>query len=134
MNPGNAKSWPSRIFRGAYIAPLALFWVLSLGFALPGPWQVDRTYQLTNYFAAVNGSVSFQFMLVAHLYYSARFECRSTVIPCIGKQWYKVLMLYGIHRGALHRGYFGTGNEEGAVWSVHYQGKTDGSLCLRIFH
>ena len=88
-------SWPSRIFRGVYIAPIVVFWLLSLGFALPGPWQSGRAYPLTNYLSAVNGSLSFLFILVVYGYYTARVGCRSTVIPCIGKPWYKVIMCVG---------------------------------------
>jgi len=86
-----AKSWPSRIFRVVYITPLALFWVLSLGFALPGPWQIGRAHPLTNYLAAINGSVAF-LVMVMYVYYWARLGCGSTVLPCIGKPWFKVLV------------------------------------------
>jgi len=87
-----AKSWPSRIFRVVYMTPLALFWVLSLGFALPGPWQIGRAHPLTNYLAAINGSVAFLVMMVMYVYYWARLGCGSTVLPCIGKPWFKVLV------------------------------------------
>lgn len=62
-----SSSRPSKVFRGIYIAPLALFWVLSLGLALPGPWQAGKTYPLTSYLCAVNGSISFLFILVGYI-------------------------------------------------------------------
>ena len=85
-----ATSWPSRIFRVVYIAPVAIFWTLSMLFTLPGGWQVGRIFPLTNYLAAVNGSVSFLFILLVYGHYSVRAGCRSTVIPCVSKMWYKV--------------------------------------------
>ena len=87
-----ATSWPSRIFRVIYIVPVAMFWMLSMLFTLPGRWQVGRIFPLTNYLAAVNGSVSFLFILLVYVHYSVRVGCRSTVIPCVSKMWYKVLL------------------------------------------
>lgn len=85
-------SWPSRVFRVVYIAPLGIFWVVSVLYAMPGPWQEGRIYTFSSYVAVANAVVSFTSMLVIYVYYAVRFGCRSTVIPCVGKMWFKALL------------------------------------------
>ncbi|GAB1317028.1 hypothetical protein MFIFM68171_07238 [Madurella fahalii] len=69
-----------------------MYWALNLLYALLGPWQTGWMYPLTNYLSAINGPISFLVMLVVYMYYSACGLCRSTVILCIAKTWYKVIL------------------------------------------
>ncbi|KAK4448765.1 hypothetical protein QBC34DRAFT_485423 [Podospora aff. communis PSN243] len=83
--------WPSRVFRVVFILPLVGLLPVGVLTALPGPWHRTGRMSMTAYLGALLSTVNLLVAVGIYAYYAARGGCRSTVIPCISKAWYKVL-------------------------------------------
>lgn len=91
-----ASFWLSRVFRLVYILPVVAFWGITLLFLIPGPWQGakykdGRPFTLTVIIGAIYIVLFFFAIIVIYAYYSWHLHT-STIIPCVGKVWYKVLV------------------------------------------
>jgi len=91
--------WLSRVFRFLYIIPVFAFWFITLLFLIPGPWQGSnykdgRPFTLTVIIGAIYIVLFFFAIIVIYGYYSWHLNT-STIIPCVDKVWYKVLVTVG---------------------------------------
>ena len=77
-------------------------------------------FTFSSYLAVVN-EVAFAVMMAIYVSYAVRVGCRSTVIPCVGKRWYKVLLdARGLCHGDRDGCCGGFGDEEETVWYLLY--------------
>ncbi|KAK0638557.1 hypothetical protein B0T16DRAFT_462327 [Cercophora newfieldiana] len=91
-SPGRFRptSWWSRIFRFLYMFIFAAFCLLCLTSLLM--MQGDEVHlSATGAMGVVTLAVYPVLVVFIYTYYAARYGCKSTLIPCMGRTWYKVL-------------------------------------------
>jgi hypothetical protein len=83
-------SWWSRIFRFVYMFTFAVFCLLALTFVLMMQ-GADNRLSATGAMGLAGVAVIPTLVVCIYTYYSVRRGCKSTIIPCINKTWYKLL-------------------------------------------
>ncbi|KAK0627391.1 hypothetical protein B0T14DRAFT_512533 [Immersiella caudata] len=83
--------WASRLFRVVFALPLVGLLPVGVLTTLPGPWHRTGRMSMTAYLGALLSTVDLLLAVGIYGYYAVRGGCRSTIIPCISKTWYKVL-------------------------------------------
>ncbi|KAK3370598.1 hypothetical protein B0H63DRAFT_564718 [Podospora didyma] len=87
--------WPSRIFRALYVVPLLATWASCVEAFMPrsaGSPPSSPT-PATVFMCLAAGLIYLPLTIAIFTYYTARHGCRSTIIPCIGSTWYKILTM-----------------------------------------
>lgn len=88
----------SLAFKFIYITPVLLLFFISLAFLVPGPWQdakkypKGRTFSLTTFIGNIYAIFFFFTIAATYTYHAWTYGCRSTIIPCISRPWYKILV------------------------------------------
>jgi len=87
-------SWWSRIFRFFYISVFAAVCLLTFTSLMMMMMQgEDNRLSATGAVALATITVFLAIAVCSYSYYSIHHGCKSTIIPCINKTWYKVLTM-----------------------------------------
>jgi hypothetical protein len=90
-NRFRSTSWWGRIFRFVYMSIFAVMCFTCLIYLLLMQHKDSAPLSATAMMVIITLAVSLALVVCIYTYYAIRHGCKSTIIPCIGKTWYKVV-------------------------------------------